>query len=69
MTIVVNFFCGAGGGKSSMSTGVFSELKWIGINAEYVAEYCKMMVWEERPAIFQKSELYIRGNNIIIFNV
>jgi len=60
MTIIVNFFCGAGGGKSSMSTGVFSELKWMGINAEYVAEYCKMMVWEERPAIFQNQN-YIFG--------
>ena len=60
MTIVVNFFCGAGGGKSSMSTGVFSELKWLGVNAEYVPEYCKMMVWEERPAIFQNQN-YIFG--------
>jgi len=60
MTLIVNFFCGAGGGKSSMSTGVFSELKWMGINTEYVAEWCKMMVWEERTAPFQNQN-YIFG--------
>ena len=32
MTLIVNFFCGAGGGKSTLSTGVFSELKWMGWN-------------------------------------
>ena len=60
MTLIVNFFCGAGGGKSTLSTGVFSELKWMGINCEYVAEYVKAMVWEERPAIFQNQN-YIFG--------
>ena len=60
MTLIVNFFCGAGGGKSSMSTGVFFELKWMGINTEYVAEWCKMMVWEERTAPFQNQN-YIFG--------
>jgi len=60
MTLIVNFFCGAGGGKSTLSTGVFSELKWMGVNCEYVAEYVKAMVWEERPAIFQNQN-YIFG--------
>ena len=60
MTIVVNFFCGAGGGKSSLATGVFSELKWMGINTEYVPEWCKAMVWEERSAPFQNQN-YIFG--------
>ena len=60
MTIIVNFFCEAGGGKSSISTGVFSELKWMGVNCEYTPEWCKNMVWEERPAPF-KNQNYIFG--------
>lgn len=60
MTIVVNFFAGSGAGKSTISTGVFSELKWLGINCEYVPEYCKAMVWEERPAVFNDQN-YIFG--------
>jgi len=60
MTLVVNFFAGSGAGKSTMSTGVFSELKWMGINSEYVAEWVKMMVWEERTAPFQNQN-YIFG--------
>jgi len=60
MTLIINFFCGAGGGKSTLSTGVFSELKWLGINAEYVPEWCKAQVWEERTAPF-KNQNYIFG--------
>ena len=60
MTLIINFFAGSGAGKSTLSTGVFSELKWMGINCEYVAEYVKAMVWEERPAIFQNQN-YIFG--------
>ena len=45
-TLVINFFAGPGAGKSSMATGLFSYLKFKGINAEYISEYAKDIVWE-----------------------
>jgi len=60
MTIVVNFFAGSGVGKSSLASGVFSELKWLGVNVEYVMEYVKHQLFEERTAIF-KDQDYIFG--------
>lgn len=47
-TLVVNFFAGPGAGKSSTASGVFSELKWQGVNCELVTEYAKDLTWEER---------------------
>jgi len=58
-TICVNLFAGAGAGKSTCATGVFSLLKHHNINAEYVSEYAKDLVWEER--------LHIQRNDLDIF--
>jgi len=61
MTLAVNFFAGSGCGKSSLAWDVSAELKWIGgINVEYVAEYVKHQLFEERTAIF-KDQDYIFG--------
>ena len=60
MTIIINFFAGSGAGKSSLASGVFSELKWLGVNVEYVMEYVKHQLFEERTAIF-KDQDYIFG--------
>jgi hypothetical protein len=46
--LVVNLFGGPGVGKSTTSSLVFGKLKGHGINAEYVTEYAKDLVWEER---------------------
>lgn len=56
--LVVNLFGGPGCGKSTVATGVFSELKQRGINAEYVHEWVKWPVLEKRTAIFE-DQLYI----------
>jgi len=40
-------FGGPGSGKSTMAASVFAELKWLGIDCEYVSEYAKDKVWEE----------------------
>src|SRR3989304_724393 len=40
-TICVNLFAGAGAGKSTCATGVFTLLKHHNVNAEYVSEYAK----------------------------
>lgn len=59
--IVVNFFAGPGAGKSTTATGLFYNLKKIGINCEYVHEEAKEFTWEDRmftlqcqPYIFAK---------------
>lgn len=46
-TLIVNFYAGPGAGKSSMASGVFSELKWEGVESELVQEYAKDLVWGE----------------------
>jgi len=58
-TICVNLFAGAGAGKSTIATGVFSLLKHHNVNAELVTEYAKDLVWEGR--------LHLNRNDIDIF--
>ena len=45
--LVVNFFAGAGAGKSTTAAYVFSRLKLAGEKAELVAEYAKDLTWDE----------------------
>ena len=58
MTKVVNLFGGPGTGKSTTAADLFAQLKKRGVNAEYVPEYAKGMVWEERPGVF-KNQIYM----------
>jgi len=58
-TICVNLFAGAGAGKSTCATGIFTLLKHHNVNAEYVSEYAKDLVWEER--------LHLQRNDLDIF--
>ena len=62
-TIVVNLFAGPGSGKSTMATGIFSELKWSGVNAEYVSEFAKDLVWEGRYKTLS-NQLYVFGEQL-----
>jgi hypothetical protein len=48
MSVLVNLFGAPGAGKSTTATGVFSEIKRLGVNAEYVPEVAKDFTWEER---------------------
>lgn len=59
-TLVVNLFAGPGAGKSTGATYVFSKLKMLGIDAEYVSEFAKDKVWEENGKVF-KCQFYITG--------
>ena len=47
-TVVVNLFAGPGAGKTTCAWAIASELKKRGIEAEYVAEYAKELVWDGR---------------------
>lgn len=44
---VVNFFGGPGAGKSTAASGLFHEMKRHWINAEYVQEFAKELVWSD----------------------
>ena len=57
-SLIVNLFGGPGTGKSTMAAGIFSELKWRGVNCELSTEYAKEKVWEESFAIFE-NQVYI----------
>lgn len=54
-TIVINAFGGPGVGKTTMCWEVASELKKRGVIAEYVSEYAKELVYEERFDILDDS--------------
>ena len=59
MTIAINFFGGAGAGKSTISAATFAKLKYIDINCELVTEYAKDRVWNQ--------DLFTLSNQIYVF--
>jgi hypothetical protein len=62
-TLLVNLFAGPGTGKSSTMAGVFSELKWRGVNCEMGPEFAKEKVWEESLAILG-NQIYVFGKQL-----
>lgn len=62
MTRVVNLYGGPGSGKSTMAWHLAAELKYRGVNVEYVHEWVKLAAWEQRPAIFWQAQQHIYGN-------
>lgn len=59
-SLVVNFFAGPGAGKSTTAAGLFTLLKLHDVEAEYVPEFAKDLVWEERFKTFD-NQFYIFG--------
>lgn len=57
-TIFVNLYGGPGSGKSTTATGIFSKLKQIGVDCEYVPEYAKYLVWRKTFSVME-DQLYI----------
>lgn len=45
-TRVVNLYGGPGTGKSTTAAALFAELKFRGVNCEYIQEYAKDKAWE-----------------------
>lgn len=62
-TILVNLFAGPGTGKSTMMAGLFSELKYRGVNCEMAPEFAKEKVWEESLKILE-DQIYIFGKQL-----
>lgn len=59
-TIIVNLFAGPGAGKSTGAAYIFSKLKMVGVDAEYVSEFAKDKVWENNSEVF-KCQFYVTG--------
>lgn len=65
---IVNFYAGPGAGKSTAAAATFAELKYRGVNCEYIQEYAKDAAWEKRgPKVFQAQE-YIFGKQHFRFS-
>lgn len=62
-TLVVNLFAGPGAGKSTGAAYIFSKLKMLGYDCEYVSEFAKDKVWERNDEVF-KSQFYITGKQV-----
>ena len=43
---VINLFSGPGGGKSTLRSGLFYQMKILGFNCEDVTEFAKDVTWE-----------------------
>ena len=54
----INFFGGPGTGKSTNATGLFYEMKKLRMNAEYVHEYAKDLVYDGRHNVLA-DQIYI----------
>ena len=54
-TVVVNLFAGPGAGKTTCAWAIASELKKRGVEAEYVSEFAKELVWDDRSDLLDGS--------------
>lgn len=54
-TKIVNAFAGPGAGKTTACLEIVSQLKMRGKSAEYVPEYAKELVWDERTQLLDGS--------------
>lgn len=58
---VINFFGGAGVGKSTHAAGLFYHMKSKGHNVELINEYAKQMVWEGHKEVM-RDQFYLAAN-------
>lgn len=61
MTKIINLFCGPGGGKSSIASGLVYELKRKHINCDAPYEFPKLLAWDENHSAI-KDQLYVIAN-------
>lgn len=59
-TLVINAFGGPGAGKSTACLDIVSALKKRGFVAEYVSEYAKELVWQNRLNLLDGTEAHQR---------
>jgi nicotinamide riboside kinase len=59
---VINIFGAPGVGKSTLASGLFYRMKVNGFSVEFVTEYAKECVFEERFNIIKEDQLYVFAN-------
>jgi thymidylate kinase len=59
---VINIFGAPGVGKSTLASGLFYMMKINGFSVEFVQEYAKECVFEERFKLIQEDQLHIFAN-------
>ncbi len=57
--IVINLFAGPSCGKSTMAGGIFGILKLHNVKCEYIQEFAKDLVYENRIDILKYNQLYL----------
>lgn len=62
MAKVVNLFAGPDGGKTTISAGVFYSLKIMDYNVEFVQEFAKELVFDNRTNVLESDQLFILAN-------
>jgi broad-specificity NMP kinase len=67
-TLIVNFFGGPGTGKSTFASGVFSKLKHLNYNVEYVQEFAKKLTWEKNNLALD-NQFYVSGTQSYFQNM
>lgn len=69
-TAFINIYGSPGSGKSTFSTYIFSRMKSLGIDCEYVPEFAKQMIWSGNKELFEKPEnqFYICANQFYALN-
>ena len=58
---VINFYGGAGVGKSTQAAGLFYHMKSQGYNVELINEYAKQMVWEGHSEVM-RDQFFLAAN-------
>jgi hypothetical protein len=61
--LVVNLFAGPGAGKSTISSRVYEELKWAGVDVELVREFAKDCVWAKDWKAMN-NQIWVSANQI-----
>lgn len=59
-TLVINLIGGPGSGKSTCASGIFYQLKQLGVNCELALEFAKDKVWEDSIKVLD-DQLYVFG--------
>lgn len=62
-TIVINLYGGPCCGKSTVSAGLFYELKCLGIECELTGEYAKDKTWDEHQTVL-RNQPYVFGKQL-----
>jgi hypothetical protein len=61
MSLIINFFGGPGIGKSTQSSGLFTEMKKHHFDTELTFEYPKLIAWEENQSAI-KDQFFVTAN-------